>query len=152
MTFYIPKGEKGENGLGAYGQRYSRNNQTINIKANQETIIPLEETGAAIFVDYDSSYAIEILRFGVYQINYFINLKSTQDTDYEISVKAGGTKLPGSNIKGTAESNKRTQVNGSTLFSLVEKDEVTLVITSEKDTDLIFDGSTNALLNIIKID
>lgn len=31
-------------------------------------------------------------------------------------------------------------------------DEVTLVITSEQETDLIFDGTTNAKLNVIKLD
>ena len=31
-------------------------------------------------------------------------------------------------------------------------DEVTLVITSEQETDLIFDGTTNAKLSVIKLD
>ena len=74
LTFYIPKGEKGDVGLrgpkgdpygiGAYGERFSSTTQRFNVIANQETIVPLEQTGSAIFMDYDSSYALHIKYYG----------------------------------------------------------------------------------------
>ena len=45
-----------------------------------------------------------------------------------------------------------SSINGSTLFALTEDDEVTLVITTDQDTDLIFDGTINAKLSVIKQD
>lgn len=45
-----------------------------------------------------------------------------------------------------------SSINGSTLFALTEDDEVTLDITTDQDTDLIFDGTINAKLSVIKQD
>ena len=45
-----------------------------------------------------------------------------------------------------------SSINGSTLFALTEDDEVTLVITTDQDTDLIFDGTINEKLSVIKLD
>lgn len=154
-----PKGDKGEkgdkgkpNGLEAYGMRFSNTNQSFNIKADTETIIPLEQTGTAIFTYYNSSYAIEIRKLGIYQINYFLSAATSVNTNYVVSVMANGVKVPASDIKTNGIANVISKVNGSVIFSLLEEDEVTLVITSEKETDLIFDGTTNAILTVIKLD
>lgn len=45
-----------------------------------------------------------------------------------------------------------SSINGSTLFALTEDDEVILDITTDQDTDLIFDGTINAKLSVIKQD
>lgn len=67
-----PKGDKGEpSGIGAYGERYSNSTQRFTVKANNETIIPLEKSGPSHSINYNSSYAIEIKEMGVYQITYF---------------------------------------------------------------------------------
>lgn len=165
LTFYIPKGERGlqgsqgiqgakgdPNGIGAYGERYSNSNQRFKLLANTETIIPLETTGPAIFTSYDSTYAIEIKKLGIYQINYFLNAATSVDTNYLISVKATGTKLSGSEMKVESKANSINNINCSLFFGLVEDDEITLVITADKDTDLIFDGTTNAKLSVMKLD
>lgn len=186
LTFYIPKGEKGDvgpqgiqgeegvagppgekgeqgptgpqgpkgepNGIEAYGERYTNSTQRFNLTANTETIIPLETTGVAIFTEFDSTYAINIKKFGTYQISYFLNVATSVDTNYVVSIKASGTRLRSSDIKVQAKANTITQVNGSLLFGLAEGDEVTFVITSEQNTELIFDGTTNAKLTVIKLD
>ena len=148
-----PIGPRGEpNGIGAYAERYSNTNQRFNLIANNETIIPLEQTGPIIFAEYNSSYAITIKKYGTYQINYFLNIATSSDTNYTVSVRVNGTKLLGSNIKGEAKANSISKVNGVVLFALREDDEINLVIASEQNTELIFDGSTNAKLSIIKLD
>ena len=157
-----PKGEQGDqgiqgprgepNGVGAYGERFSISDQTFSVSAGRETIIPLDRTGPAIFTDYDSSYAIEIRKYGTYQISYAINTTTSVDTNFIISVRATGTKLPGSEIKVQGKANNISSASGSVFFGLTEDDEITLVITSEKDTDLIFDGTTNARLSVLKLD
>lgn len=147
-----PPGEKGEpNGIAAYGERYSNITQQFNVIANTETIIPLEKTGPAFFTNYNSTYAIEIKKLGMYQITYFLNISTSVDTNYEVSIKVGGTKLPSSDIRGEAKANSISKVIGTLIHNLIEYDEVTLVITTDKTTNLIFDGSTNAKLSLIKL-
>lgn len=145
-----PKGNPG--GIEAYAERYSTDVQRFNITAGTDAIIPLDKTGPVFNANYNSSYAIEIKKFGAYQINYFLNLLTSTDTDYVVSIKASGTKLPSSNIKGQAKANSRTSINGTLIFGLAEGDEITFVITAENNTELIFDGTTNAKLSIIKLD
>lgn len=165
LTFYIPKGEKGEegpqciqgpkgapNGIEAYGTRYSNSNQRFNVTANTDTIIPLEETGPSIFTFYDSSYSIVISKYGTYRIDYFLNITSSVDTNYIVSVKVSGTKMLASDIKGQAKSNTITAVNGHILSGLREDDEITLIITTDQNTELIFDGTTTAKLTVMKLD
>lgn len=165
LTFYIPKGEKGEqgiqgipgskgdpNGIGAYGTRYSNSNQRFNVTAGTDTIIPLEQTGPAIFTSYDSSYAIEIKKTGIYRIDYFLNVIPSTDTNYTVSVKVEGTKVLASDIKGQAKANTINSVNGHVLFGLLENDEVTFIINTEQSTELIFDDTTNAKLTVMKLD
>lgn len=67
-------------------------------------------------------------------------------------MKANGVKAPASVVKGEGKANSISSINGSTLFALAEDDEVTLVITTDQDTDLIFDGTINSKLSVIKLD
>lgn len=162
LTFYIPKGEvgptgpKGEKGdpkvIGAYGERYSNSSQRFNVKANTETIIPLEQTGPALFVEYDTSYAIGLKRYGMFKMTYFLNIATSVDTNYVICIKASGTKLPSSDIKVQSKANTINNISGSIIYGLIENDEITLVITTDQDTDLIFDGTTCAKLSISELD
>ncbi len=162
LTFYIPKGEKGEqglrgpkgdpNGIEAYGTRYSNSTQRFTVTANTDTIIPLEETGPAVFAIYNSSYAIGIIRYGTYRIDYFLNITSSVDTNYTVTLKVSGTKMLASDIKGQAKANTITAVNGHILAGLREDDEITLNITTDQNTELIFDGTTTAKLTVMKLD
>lgn len=148
-----PTGPKGASqGLSAYGERYSNIHQQFNVIADTQTIIPLETTGPAIFTNYNSTYAIEIKKAGMYQITYFLNIATSVDTNYTVSIEASGEKLESSDIRGEAKANSISKVSGTLLHALIEDDEVTLVINTDKTTDLIFDGTTNAKLSLIKID
>lgn len=148
-----PKGSKGEpSGVGAYGERYSDSTQRFRVMANTSTIIPLEKNGPTIFTHYNSSYAIEIQKLGIYLINYFVSFTTSVNTDYVISVKSSGAELPSSNIKGRSQTNDISKVNGSLIYGLIEDAELTLNITTDQDTELIFDGTTTAKLSIIKLD
>lgn len=145
-----PKGEP--NGIGAYGERYSRESQTFSVIADRETIIPLEQAGPAFFTEYDSSYAIEIRKFGAYYISYSLNVVTSVDVNYVVSVKASGVQFPSSVIKGEGKANTLTSLNGSFIFALAEGDEVTLVIKADKNADFTFGEYTNARLSVIKLD
>lgn len=145
-----PKGVAG--GIEAYGIRYSNTAQQFNVKADREIIIPLEQIGISTFVTYNNTYAIIIKNEGVYEINYFLNIATSVDTSYTISVKTSGFVIPAGNIKINGKANTVTSVSATTFYPLKENDEITMVINSEKDTDLIFDDTTNAILSVIKLD
>ena len=148
-----PKGDKGDPaGVAAYGERYSNNSQTFSLTADRETIIPLEQTGPAFFTNYNSTYAIEIRKFGAYFISYSLNIITSVDVNYEVSIRASGTRLPGSVIKGEGKANTLGSISGSFIFALVEDDEVTMVIKTDKNVDLMFGDGTNAIITLIKID
>ncbi len=148
-----PQGLKGEpNGLGAYGERYSNMTQRFNVTANNETIIPLESTGPALSVGYDTAYSIDIQKAGVYQINYFLNIATSTNTKFVVKVKGQDLDITASDIGCEAVANAINNVCGTVLTSLIENDELSLVITTNQDTELIFDGSTTSKLSIIKLD
>ena len=148
-----PQGAKGDpNGVGAYGERYSDSDQRFNVTADTEIIMPLEKTGPAIFTDYNSTYAIEIRKYGAYLISYFLNVSPSVDINYSISVRVSGIKLPASEVSASAKANTKSFISGSLIFSLTEDDEVTLVIKTDKNAELIFDGTTNAKLTVVKLD
>lgn len=168
LNFKIPKGEKGEegekgakgdrgergapNGVGGYGARYADKMQTFNLTKDAETIIPLEETTTALFVIYNSSYAIQVSRIGIYLINYFLNFTPTTDMNYTLYVKTTNVKVPGTEIKGSAKANTATKINGSTIFALTLDEEITLMLISDTNTEITIDAGNNALLSVIKLD
>lgn len=165
LTFYIPQGKKGEQGLpgiqgpkgdafgvNAYGERYSNTNQQFHILANNDTIIPLEQTGPSLSTTYDSSYTIEVNKSGLYLVSYFLNVAPSIDVNYIVSIETMGVKVPSSSIKVEGKANSINNISGSIFLNLVEYDEINLTITPEQDADLIFDGTTNARLSIIKLD
>lgn len=57
-----------------------------------------------------------------------------------------------SGIKDQSKANTITAVNGHILSGLREDDEVTLNITTDQNTELIFDGTTTAKLTVMKLD
>ncbi len=102
-------------------------------------------------MDYDSSYALHIKYYGVYKINYFLNIATSVDVNYTVSIRISGTKLPGSEIKGESKANTISSVSGTLIYSLTEDNEITLVIKTDSNAELIFDGTTNVKLSAIKL-
>lgn len=160
LTFYIPKGEKGEEGIKgdkgdnpvlAYGIRYTNTDENFSVNEFTEAIIPLEMTGPNLSVNYNSSYSLEIQKQGVYQITYCLNLATTTDSGFNISTKASGITIPGSNLMVETKANTPINVFNTSIHTLLENEEVTLVISPFTNTELIFDDTTNASLSILKL-
>ncbi len=173
LTFYIPKGEKGEKGdtgekgnegeigptgpkgdpygVEAYAIRYTNTDQNFTVQEFTEAIVPLESTGPALFINYNSSYALEIRKLGVYEIHYSLSLATSTDASFNISVQSSGITVPGSNIKVSSKANTIFHISNTTIHNLLEDDEVTLVISPFDNTEFIFDNTTNASLSVIKI-
>lgn len=117
-----------------------------------DTIIPLETTGQAIFNEYDTNYAIHIQKYGVYKIDYFFNAAFDRDTTFILAAEIDGSKVIGGDVKGFGKANEIISVSSSLVFSLTENDEITLIIRTENDSNLIFGDNTNARLSVMKLD
>lgn len=167
LTLYIPKGEKGDTGEKgeqgeqgikgdkgdkatiAYGIRYTNTDENFSINAFDEAIIPLEMMGPSLSIKYNSSYSLEIQKQGVYQISYSLNLATTNDSRFNIRVQASGITIPGSNLMVETKANIPFNIYNSSMHTLLENEEITLVISPFENTELIFDETTNASLSLI---
>lgn len=117
-----------------------------------DTIIPLETTGQAIFTEYDTNYAIHIQKYGVYKIDYFFNDAFDRDTTFILAAEIDGSKVISGDVKGFGKANEIISVSSSLVFSLTENDEITLIIRTENDSNLIFGDNTNTRLSVMKLD
>lgn len=160
LTFYIPKGEKGDVGPTgpaavlpkiSYAQRYLDLKQDLNLTTDVDTIVPLNSVGPALFANYDTENAIDIKESAFYQINYFFSVTSKEDVNLVVSVKDNDLLLPASNITMNLKANTINSISNSIITSLQEGDVLTLSIKSSANCTLSFNEGTNAALSIEKI-
>ena len=169
LTFYIPRGEKGEQGpkgdkgdigpqgpaapieIVSYAERYLAKEQELQLSANVDSIVPLNETGPALFAEYTSENAIDIKENGFYEIGYFFSANPKDNTNLYLSVKYNDLLLPASNILVNFQANTINTVSNKIIAALQEGDVLTLGIRANNNVTLSFDGNTNAVLTIVKI-
>lgn len=160
LTFYIPKGEKGDIGptgpagkteIIAYAERYLTLTQDLKLQAETDTVIPLNEYGSALFANYDTENSIDIKESGFYQISYFFSAMPKQNCTLTISAKDNDLLLPASNITTQWQANNIGNISNTIITALSEGDILNLNIRATTETDLAFNGSTSAVLSIVKI-
>lgn len=160
LTFNIPKGEKGDvgpqgpagmAGTIAYGLRYINKAQEITVPANNDLILPLEETGTAFNTAYDTSNGIDIKENGVYKISYFFGCAPKTNCVLVLSPKYNGLSIPGGNVSLELTANYIGNISNSVFMSLSNGDVVTLNVTSITGATLSLNGSTNGVLSVVKI-
>lgn len=155
-----PKGDKGDIGpqgpaapieIVSYAERYLAKEQELQLSANVDSIVPLNETGPALFAEYTSENAIDIKENGFYEIGYFFSANSKDNTNLYLSVKYNDLLLPASNILVNFQANTINTVSNKIIAALQEGDVLTLGIRANNNVTLSFDGNTNAVLTIVKI-
>ena len=157
LTFYIPKGDKGDTGpagssfVSSYGLRYSMSEKQTSLTQAVDTIIPLPETGPAFFTEYIGDNSIKIKENGVYLVSYLFCGATNEDCSLTISVMANDILQPASNPTTEFQAQIINFISGSTIVSLQPDDIVTLNIRASKNVNISFNGSTNASLSVIKI-
>lgn len=166
LTFYIPKGEKGEKGekgdIGptgptgtsatvSYAERYLDNMQELNLMANTDTTVPLNEIGPALFANYDTENAIDIKRQGFYLISYYFSGTVKNDCTLKLSVKYNDLLLPAGNISTFFQANIKNNISNNIIAALDNGDVLNLCVSATTDTDLTFDNGASAVLSIVKI-
>ena len=166
LAFLIPKGEKGDIGargpqgpagppgtefVSSYGIRYSMTDTQLNLPQGTDTTIPLPEKGTAFLTEYPDNNSIKIKENGVYLISYSLCGATNEDCSLTMSVRANGILQPATNTTSEFQAQIINCISGSTIVSLNKDDLVTLNVKPSMTVNIIFNGSTNAMLNVTKI-
>lgn len=166
LSFSIPKGEKGNAGergpqgpagppgtefISSYGIRYSMTDTQINLPQGNDTVIPLPEKGTAFFTEYPDDNSIKIKENGVYLVSYSLCGATNEDCSLTMSIRANDLLQPATNITSEFQAQIINCISGSTIVSLNENDLVTLNVKPSMTVNIIFNGSTNAVLSVAKI-
>ena len=165
LTFQIPKGEQGIQGprgiqgpagppgtnfVSAYGIRYAMMDTQITLEQAIDTTIPLAETGVSLFTEYTNN-GIKIKESGVYLISYLLCGATSEECSLTMSIKANDILQPASNPTTEFQAQIINCISGTTIISLQPDDIVTLNIKASMPVVMTFNGSTNAMLSVLKI-
>ncbi len=169
LAFFIPKGEKGDKGdngergpqgpagppgtefTSSYGMRYLMTETQITLPQATDTVIPLPEKGVALFTEYPDNNSIKIKENGVYLVSYTLCGGTNEECSLTMSVKANDLLLPATNTTSEFQAQIVNCINSSTIVSLNKDDLITLSVKSSMNVNISFNGSTNAMLSVIKI-
>lgn len=166
LDFKIPKGEKGDTGdrgpqgpagppgtefVSSYGIRYLMTDTQLNLPQGTDTTIPLYEKGAAFLTEYPDNNSIKIKENGVYLISYSLCGATNEDCALTMSVRANDILQPATNTTSEFQAQIINCISGSTIVSLNKDDLVTLNVRPSMTVNIIFNGSTNAVLSVTKI-
>ena len=146
-----PIGPPGPSNITAYGIRYSMSDDQLNLQQAIDTTIPLNEKGVALFTEYPDDNSIKINESGVYLVSYFFTGATNEDCSLTTSIRANNILQPATNTTSEFQAQIINNISGSTIVSLLKDDHITLNIKSSITVNLIFNGSTNAMLSVIKI-
>ena len=163
LSFLIPKGEKGDLGpvgpqgptgqsfVSSYGIRYSMTDTQLNLPQATDTVIPLPEKGISFFTEYPDDNSIKIKESGVYLVSYLLCAATNEECSITMSVRANDILQPATSVTSEFQAQLINNISGSTIISLQTNDLITLNVKSSKNVNMKFNGSTNAMLSIIKI-
>lgn len=166
LDFKIPKGEKGDTGdrgpqgpagppgtefVSSYGIRYLMTDTQLNLPQGTDTTIPLYEKGAAFLTEYPDNNSIKIKENGVYLISYSLCGATNEDCALTMSVRANDILQPATNTTSEFQAQIINCISGSTIVSLNKDDLVTINVKPSMTVNIIFNGSTNAVLSVTKI-
>ena len=166
LAFSIPKGEKGATGergpqgpagppgtefVSSYGIRYSMSTTPIALLQGTDNIIPLPEKGAAFLTEYPDGNSIKIKENGVYLISYSLCGATNEDCSLTMSVRANDILQPATNITSEFQAQIINSISSSTIVALSKDDLITLNVKPSMAVNITFNGSTNAILSVVKI-
>ncbi len=166
LAFSIPKGEKGDVGekgpqgpagppgkefISSYGIRYSMSDTQLNLPQATDTVIPLPEKGVAFLTEYPDDNSIKIKENGVYLVSYLLCGATNEECSLTMSVRANNILQPATSATSEFNAQIINSISGTTILSLQTNDLITLNIKPSKTVTMRFNGSTNAMLSVIKI-
>ena len=146
-----PQGPTGQSFVSSYGIRYSMTDTQLNLPQATDTVIPLPEKGISFFTEYPDDNSIKIKESGVYLVSYLLCAATNEECSITMSVRANDILQPATSATSEFQAQLINNISGSTIISLQTNDLITLNVKSSKNVNMKFNGSTNAMLSIIKI-
>ncbi len=159
LAFFIPKGEKGDVGprgpagtsfISSYGMLYSTSQSQLTVPQATDTEIPMNEQGPALYTEYENN-SIKIKENGVYLVSYLFSAGANEECSLTMSVRNNGLLQPATNTTSEFQANVINTISGSTIVSLTPNDVITLNVKASQNVNLSFNGSTSAMLSVVKI-
>ena len=155
-----PQGETGPTGptgpaygLNAYGGIYATGTQSITLQASTAAPIELGATMPNEGVSYGTANNITIEEEGDYEINYFAEVSSSEQSPVTLSVRNNTTDVEPSPITKTLEASTVTEYNGSIIATLEAGATLNLAFESTGTPTLTLDANDlNASLTVKKLD
>ena len=84
-------------------------------------------------------------------VSYLLCAATNEECSITMSVRANDILQPATSATSEFQAQLINNISGSTIISLQTNDLITLNVKSSKNVNMKFNGSTNAMLSIIKI-
>ncbi len=123
----------------------------MTFNAGAEITIPLADKGSFVNVDLNTNDSIVIKESGIYLISYLFSGKPMARDNLQISVKSNNLLLSATNTNNDWEGASINTYSNTIIAPLVKDDVVQLCVRTNSNTTIEFDGTTNAILNLVKI-
>ena len=146
-----PAGPPGTEFVSSYGIRYSMSTTPLALLQGTDNIIPLPEKGTAFLTEYSDGNSIKIKENGVYLISYSLCGATNEDCSLTMSVRANDILQPATNITSEFQAQIINSISSSTIVALSKDDLITLNVKPSMAVNITFNGSTNAILSVVKI-
>ncbi len=155
-----PIGPPGPSSLNAYGGKYNNITTTVTPPQVGDWIqVPLPSSMPSININgsiEDGDEFINTLKMeqdGIYEINYFVNVSVSKETELTLIVRKNTVNIPSSVITKKVLANTDISYNGSIIVELKADDEVDMELSAtEEDATITFGNGTTATLTAKKID
>ncbi len=165
LTFQIPKKENKESKVHEESRpsRTTRNQFCISIwnkichdgypnyfRAGYRYHYSISGNRSITFTEYTNN-GVKIKESGVYLISYLLCGATSEECSLTMSIKANDILQPASNPTIEFQAQIINCISGTTIISLQPDDIVTLNIKASMPVTMTFNGSTNAMLSVLKI-
>ncbi len=146
-----PAGPASTSSIEAYGSKYDTTSNNINLTANQESTVPLGNTGPVSNIESTSTNALTITEDGTYKIDYLFQGSSSAAITLTLELTKSTTPIVSSSITKDIEANKDVTLSGSIIIDLQTDDEIGLGLEGSSDATISPTDGTSAYINIIKL-
>lgn len=149
-----PTGPTGPSGsaTGVYASKYDIVGNLITLTTNQTETVPISTLGIASNITGTKANTLTINESGVYKIDYYFQGSSDVNTKITLSLLKNNIVLNNSGIAETFEPNVDETYNGSVIVMLAQNDDISMGLSSTVSATITPSTSTNAYLNIVKLD
>lgn len=146
-----PTGPAASNALDAFASKYDATENTINLTASTQSVVPLTTTGVLKNITGNNANTLTITSDGTYKIDYLFQGSSNTAATLTLDVTKNTTQIAGSTITKEVTANSDESLQGSIIVTLQNGDEIALALESSTNATVTPTSGTSAYLNIVKL-